>query len=102
MYAKLLAFLNAHPGLRRVIRTFLYSFLTLAIPGGLGWLGKVSEWANTQGTAPFPDTATLGFVAVSALVAGLIAIVNAAAIWIEDATGKGFLRGEGDGILKKV
>lgn len=77
---------------RRVVRTFVVSFLGLFIPGLLGFLHAVTDWAATKGQEPFPDASNLTYVAVSALSAASIALVQL--IWnaTEDAAGKGFLR----------
>lgn len=96
------AFLNSHPGLRRVIRTFLYAFLGIAIPGALGWLNSLTAWANSQGQTPFPDAGSLAFLGIAAISAGSVAVVNAVGIWLENLSGKAVLRGEGEGIVKDV
>lgn len=92
--AHALAWLSTHPGVRRVLRTFVYAFLGLLIPGLLGFLGEVTEWANAAGATPFPDAWSLAYVGVSAIAAGTVAVVNALGIWLENATGRTFLRPE--------
>lgn len=76
----------------RALRTFAIAFLALFIPGLLGWLNTLTEWANNQGSTPFPDASGLAYLAVSAIVAGVIAVVNLLWNAVEDFTGKGFLR----------
>lgn len=71
----------------RSARTFIPAFLVLFVPGLLGWLHAVTEWANSQGATPFPDAKGLGYLAVSATVAGLISLANLAMNLIEDWTG---------------
>lgn len=100
--SKVSVFLTAHPGVRRVIRTFLYSFLGLAIPGALGFLNGLTSWANAQGQVPFPDATSLAFVGVAAISAGSIAVINGIGIALENFTGKALLRGDGDGVIKNV
>lgn len=78
--------------LRRVVRTFLIAFLGIAIPGALSWLHDLTEWANGQGQTPFPDARSLAFLAVAAICAGFIALLNLLVVWVEDSTGRGFLR----------
>ena len=78
--------------IRRAIRTFLQSFLALAVPGALGWLNGLTEWANSRGQSPFPDATELAFVGVAAVVAGVIALVNLGWNAVEDAAGRGVLR----------
>ena len=82
----------ASDGARRVVRTFLFAFLGVCLPGLLGWLNALTEWARSEGQAPFPDARSLAFLGVAAIVAGSIAVVNALVVWLEDATGHGILR----------
>lgn len=77
---------------RRAVRTFVISTLAIFIPGLLGWLNSLTEWAKSEGTTPFPDAHGLLFLAVAATVGGVIAAVNLLWNWVEDATGKKFLR----------
>jgi uncharacterized membrane protein YdfJ with MMPL/SSD domain len=77
---------------RRVVRTFLQAFLGLLLPGLLGWLNALTDWANDGGQAPFPDARSLAYVGIAAVAAGFIAVVTAVMTGIEDLTGKGFLR----------
>lgn len=95
-------FLTAHPGVRRTIRTFLYAFLGLLIPGALGFLNGLTEWANSQGQVPFPDATSLAFVGVAAISAGSIAVINGLGIALENFFGKALLRGDGEGVVKDV
>lgn len=74
--------------LARAGRTFVYAFAAVLIPGLLGFLHAVTEWSGAQGQTPFPDATGLAYVAVSAIVAGTIAVVNLVGIVVEDATGK--------------
>lgn len=78
--------------LRRALRTFLITTLALFIPGLLGWLNALTEWARGEGSTPFPDAHGLAYLGVSAITAGVVALVNLAWNAIEDATGKGVLR----------
>lgn len=77
---------------RRAIRTFLITTLALFVPGLLGWLNELTQWARAEGTAPFPDGTGLAYLGVSAIVAGVVAVVNLGWNAIEDATGKAVLR----------
>lgn len=77
---------------RRAIRTFIISTLAVFLPGLLGWLHALTEWAAGAGTTPFPDAKGLMFLGVSAIVGGVIALVNLLWNLVEDATGKGLLR----------
>lgn len=78
--------------IRRAIRTFVITTLALFIPGLLGWLNDLTAWARGEGSTPFPDAHGLVYLAVSAIVAGVVALVNLAWNAVEDASGRGFLR----------
>lgn len=80
---------------RRALRTFVITTVGLFIPGLLGWLNALTEWARGEGSTPFPDAHGLAYLAVSATVAGVVALINLAWNAVEDATGKGFLRDTG-------
>lgn len=82
----------AREAVRRALRTFVITALTLIVPGFLGWLHAITEWAADQGSTPFPDATGLAYLAVSGIVAGVIALVNLLWNAIEDTTGKGMLR----------
>lgn len=77
----------------RSIRTFIPAFFVLFVPGILGWLHEVTAWASLGGSTPFPSAHGLGYILVSATVAGIIAVGNMVMIMIEDATGFKILRG---------
>ena len=77
---------------RYSLRTFGVAFLALFVPGLLGWLNALTEWARAEGATPFPDAKGLAYLAVSAIVAGVIAVVNLLLRALEDLTGKGVLR----------
>ena len=83
--------------LRRAIRTFLITTLALFVPGLLGWLNELTQWAGSEGQRPFPDGTSLAYLGVSAIVAGVVAVVNLLWNAVEDATGKGLLRNPGRG-----
>lgn len=78
--------------LRRALRTFVITTVALFVPGLLGWLNAITEWARGEGSTPFPDAHGLAYLGVSALVAGVVAVINLAWNGVEDATGRGFLR----------
>lgn len=83
--------------LRRAIRTFLITTLALFVPGLLGWLNALTEWAASEGQRPFPDGTSLAYLGVSAIVAGVVAVVNLLWNAVEDASGRGVLRDPGRG-----
>lgn len=77
---------------RRALRTAIVSSLVLFIPGLLGWLNMVTQWARDEGATPFPDAHGLAYLGVSAIVGGIIGLVQWVLNVIEDGVGKGFLR----------
>lgn len=79
-------------GVRRAVRTFVVAFFGIFIPGALGFLHAVTDWATGGGQKPFPDMHSVAFLGVAALAAGMIAILNLIWNWVEDKTGKGLLR----------
>lgn len=83
------------PAVARAVRTFVITTLVLFVPGLLGWLHSLTDWANSKGTVPFPDAHGLWFLAVSAVVGGFVAVVNLVWNLIEDSSGKAFLRQPG-------
>lgn len=72
---------------KRVARTFVYAFLGILVPGLLGWLGDLTDWARANGQAPLPDAHSLAYLGVAAIGAGFVAVLNALGIVIENATG---------------
>lgn len=77
---------------RRALRTFIITTLALFVPGLLGWLHELTAWANAEGERPFPDGHGLAYLGVSAVVAGVVAVINLAWNAVEDASGHGMLR----------
>jgi predicted secreted protein len=77
---------------RRALRTFIITTLALFVPGLLGWLNALTEWARGEGSTPFPDAHGLAYLAVSAITAGVVALINLLWNVVEDALGKGLLR----------
>lgn len=78
--------------IKRAIRTFVIATLALWIPGLLGWINELTQWARDEGSTPFPDARGLAYLGVSAIAAGFVAALNLLWNGVEDATGKGFLR----------
>lgn len=79
-------------GLIRVARTYVFTCLGLLIPGLLGWINAVTEWARAEGQKPFPDATSLAYLLVVAITAAFPAAVNALVVLLEDTTGKGLGR----------
>lgn len=77
---------------RRAIRTFLQTAVALLLPGIFGWLNALTDWAKSEGQAPFPDARSIAYLGVVAIVSGFVAAVTLLWNGIEDAAGKGLLR----------
>jgi hypothetical protein len=86
---------------KKATRTFAYAFLAVLVPGLLGWLHALTAWAQAQGQEPFPAATSLGYLAVSAIVAGVISLVNLLGIVVEDATGTRPLRRNEGGYIRR-
>jgi len=91
----------SNSSVRRTVRTFVVSTLALFVPGLLGWLNELTQWAANQGATPFPDAHGLAYLGVSALTGGVIAAVQFLWNYVEDLTGKGFLRDVGPATLSE-
>ncbi|MCT2291741.1 MULTISPECIES: hypothetical protein [Bacteria] len=89
---KILRRFLARDAVRRAIRTWLITTLGLLVPGLLGWLHALTAWADGQGSTPFPDAHGLAYLAVSASVAGVVAVLNLLWNAVEDRAGRGLLR----------
>jgi hypothetical protein len=72
---------------KSALRVWAMTTLGLFIPGMLGWISEVTEWASQKGAPPFPDPSNLGYLFVAALTAAFPAAV--AGIWrlIENSSG---------------
>jgi hypothetical protein len=78
--------------IKRALRTAIVAALVIWIPGLLGWLNAVTQWARDEGATPFPDAHGLAYLGVSAIVGGVIGLVQWILNVIEDGIGHGFLR----------
>lgn len=77
--------------IKYAIRSALFAFLAVFIPGALGWLNTVTEWLNDT-TKPIPDWHTLGALVGAAAVAGFTAVLTLVWRAVEGKTGKALLR----------
>ena len=77
--------------LKSAFLVWLFTTVGLFIPGMLGWIQEVTQWANQQGAPAFPDPSNLAYLFVAALTAAFPAAVAGLVRFIENATGKGFL-----------
>jgi hypothetical protein len=72
-------------------RVWVITTLGLWIPGLLGWVHEVSEWAEQKGAPAFPDPSNLAFLFVAALTAAFPAAIAALLRLIENAAGTSLL-----------
>lgn len=86
---RLLVGLRDSTNVKRALRGAAAVFLTLFVPGLLGWLNQLTGWAPGL---PFPDLHPLGALFVSSLLAAAVGLVNLVINALETALGKGFLR----------
>jgi hypothetical protein len=70
---------------------WLYTTIGLWIPGLLGWINEVTQWANSKGAPPFPDPSSLAFLFVAALTGAFPAAVAGLVRYIENVSGKSIL-----------
>jgi hypothetical protein len=77
------------------LRVWIFTTLGLWIPGLLGWIREVTEWAAQKGAPAFPDPSNLAYLFVAALTAAFPAAV--AGIWrfVENASGHSLARAAG-------
>jgi len=81
-----------HPNVRATYRIFVVTTLVLFIPGLLGWLNDLMEWADSEGKTNFPDIDALAYLVISAVIAGCVASINLAWHLLED-----FMQTNGNG-----
>lgn len=77
--------------LKSAALVWLYTTVALWIPGLLGWVNTVTEWASQKGAPPFPDPSNLGFLFVAALTGAFPAAIAGVVRYIENASGKTLL-----------
>lgn len=78
---------NLKDAAKSALRVWIFTTIGLWIPGLLGWIHEVTEWANQKGAPPFPDPSNLAFLFVAALTAAFPAAVTIIVRLIENATG---------------
>jgi hypothetical protein len=70
---------------------WLFTTVGLFLPGMLGWINEVTQWASQKGAPPFPDPSNLGYLFVAALTAAFPAAVAGIVRYIENSTGQTLL-----------
>lgn len=87
---RFLAFLGlTTQDVKMAVRSFVFAFLGILVPGLLDWLNELTKWAPGR---PFPEVATLGLLVIAATAAGFTAVVTLVWRAVEGKSGKGFLR----------
>lgn len=66
---------------------WLFTTVGLFLPGMLGWINEVTQWAAQKGAPPFPDASNLGYLFVAALTAAFPAAVAGLVRYFENTTG---------------
>ena len=72
---------------KSALRVWVFTTLGLWIPGLLGWINEVTEWASQKGAPAFPDPTNLAFLFVAALTAAFPAAVAGLWRFVENASG---------------
>jgi hypothetical protein len=78
---------NLIDALKSAFRVFVLTTIGLAVPGLLGWINELTQWASSQGARPFPDADSLVFVAVAAVAGGFVAALTLIVRLLENGFG---------------
>lgn len=73
--------------LKSAALVWVFTTIGLFLPGMLGWINEVTQWASQQGAPPFPDPSNLGYLFVAALTAAFPAAVAGLVRAFENLTG---------------
>lgn len=73
--------------LKSALLVWLFTTVGLWIPGLLGWINEVTEWAEQKGAPAFPDPSNLGYLFVAALTAAFPAAVAGLVRFFENMSG---------------
>jgi hypothetical protein len=60
---------------KSAFRVWVFTTIGLFIPGLLGWIQEVTQWASQNGAPAFPDPSNLAYLFVAALTAAFPAAV---------------------------
>lgn len=69
--------------LRAAIRTAFFTFGGLFLAAVAGWVQDVTEWVSAGGVDVFPDVTIVGKVAVTAVGAAFVGLINYAWLWAQ-------------------
>ena len=72
---------------KSALLVWLFTTVGLFVPGMLGWIQEVTQWANQKGAPAFPDPSNLAYLFVAALTAAFPAAVAGIVRYIENASG---------------
>ena len=70
---------------------WLFTTVGLFVPGMLGWIQEVTEWASQKGAPAFPDPSNLGYLFVAAITAAFPAAIAGLVRYVENLSGKALL-----------
>jgi hypothetical protein len=73
---------------KSAFRVWVITTIGLFLPGMLGWIQEVTEWANQKGAPAFPDPSNLAYLFVAALTAAFPAAVAGLVRLLENWTGR--------------
>lgn len=77
--------------LKSAALVWVFTTIGLFLPGMLGWINEVTQWAAQKGAPPFPDPSNLGYLFVAAITAAFPAAVAGLVRAFENLTGKTIL-----------
>jgi hypothetical protein len=72
---------------KSAFRVWVITTIGLFLPGMLGWIQEVTQWANQQGAPAFPDPSNLAYLFVAALTAAFPAAVAGLVRLLENGIG---------------
>lgn len=78
--------MNLPDPVRSGISSAALVFLVTFLPAVLGWLGDLAEWASSSGHTPLPGISTLGYAAVSAVLAAVGGLAMGLFRWAQGRT----------------
>lgn len=77
---------NLKDAAKSAFRVWLFTTIGLFVPGMLGWVNEVTQWAAEKGAPAFPDPSNLMYLFVAATTAAFPAAVAGLVRFVENAT----------------